>query len=290
MARIIWKGAISFGLVHIPVSLVAATAPQGIDFDWLDRRTLEPVGYKRVNKATGEEIDNRDIVRGVQYEKGRYVVLSDDEIRAAYPKATQTVDIQAFVRAEQIPFLYLDTPYYLVPDPRGGKAYALLRRVLEESGRLALASVVLHTRQRLAVLVPFGRVLVLDTLRWSDEVKAAEAAGAAGLPAETGAPVGRRELDMARHLVEDMSEDWDPAAYTDRFAAQIMALVERKARSGQVAEVAPVEAAEEGGAEIIDLAELLRRSLGKPPPKRPARGEGKPSSPRSPRRAGGKAA
>ena len=287
MARIIWKGAISFGLVHIPVSLVAATAPQGVDFDWLDRRTLEPVGYKRVNKATGEEIDNRDIVRGVQYEKGRYVVLSDDEIRAAYPKATQTVDIQAFVRAEQIPFLYLDTPYYLVPDPRGGKAYALLRRVLEESGRLALASVVLHTRQRLAVLVPFGRVLVLDTLRWSDEVKAAEAAG---LPAETDAPVGRRELDMARHLVEDMSEDWDPAAYTDRFAAQIMALVERKARSGQVAEVAPVEAAEEGGAEIIDLAELLRRSLGKPPPKRPARGGGKPASPRAPRRAGGKAA
>ncbi len=135
MARSIWKGAISFGLVHIPVSLVSATSSQGVDFDWLDQRSMDPVGYKRVNKVTGKEVTKEHIVKGVQYEKGRYVVLSEDEIRSAHPASTQTIDIFAFVDSKQIPLQNIDTPYFLAPDKRGGKVYALLRETLAKPKR-----------------------------------------------------------------------------------------------------------------------------------------------------------
>ncbi|CAL94357.1 Ku protein [Azoarcus olearius] len=277
MARVIWKGAVSFGLVHIPVSLVPATTRRGIDFDWLDSRTMDPVGYKRINKATGKEIASEHIVRGVQYQKHQYVVLDDDEIRAAYPEATQTVDIVAFVEAAQVSPLYLDTPYYLTPDRRGEKVYALLREALVATGRAGLAQVVLHTRQRLAMLMPLGPALVLNTLRWADEVRAVEEIGLK--PEAVAAKPAAREMEMARRLVEDMSEDWEPARYTDSFEARIMELVERKAAAGKLETVGTVETAEEtGGADVIDLAELLKRSLarrGEPEtPARPARGRG----------------
>ncbi|MGH8328835.1 MAG: Ku protein, partial [Pseudomonas sp.] len=154
MARAIWKGAISFGLVHIPVALVSATSSQGVDFDWLDSRSMEPVGYKRVNKVTGKEVTKEHIVKGVAYEKGRYVVLSEEEIRSAHPMSTQTIDIFSFVDREQIPLQNIDTPYYLAPDKRGGKVYALLRETLTKTKKVALARVVLHTRQYLAALMP----------------------------------------------------------------------------------------------------------------------------------------
>lgn len=262
MPRVIWKGAVSFGLVHIPVSLVPATTQRGIDFDLLDKRSMDPVGYKRINKATGEEITSENIVRGVQYEKHRYVILSDDEIRAAYPEATQTVDIFAFVKAAQIPLLYIDTPYYLAPERRGEKVYALLRQALLDSGHVGLATVVMRTKQHLATLMPLGDALVLNTLRWGDEVRRVEEIG---LPREAiDAKLDPRELDMAKRLIEDMREDWDPTRYKNQFAEQIMALVERKATEGKLETVGEVEGAPEGpGAEIIDLADLLRRSLGK---------------------------
>lgn len=263
MARVIWKGAVSFGLVHIPVALTPATAQRGIDFDLLDRRSMDPVGYKRINKVTGEDIASEDIVRGVQYEKHRYVVLSDDEIRAAYPAATQTVDLFAFVKAAQIPLLYVDTPYYLAPERRGEKVYALLREALADSGYVGLARVVLHTRQHLAVLMPLGKALVLNTLRWGDEVRGVEQLGLAGEVLD--ARLDRRELEMARRLIEEMREEWDPTQYKDRFAQQIMELVERKAKHGELETVGQLEAEAEGagaaGAEVIDLADLLRRSL-----------------------------
>lgn len=261
MPRVIWKGAVSFGLVHIPVSLLPATVRKGIDFDWLDRRSMEPVGYKRINKATGEEIAGEDIAKGVKYEKNRYVVLSDEEIQAAYPAATQTVDIIAFVEATEIPLLYIDTPYYLAPENRGEKVYALLREALKESGRVGLANVVLHTKQHLAVVMPLGDALVLNTLRWGDEVRGVDELGLT--KAVTDAQLSRRELDMAKRLIEDMSEKWDPARHKDQFAAQIMELVERKVRQGKLETVGPAESEPGEGADIVDLAELLRRSLGK---------------------------
>jgi len=152
--RVLWKGAISFGLVHIPVALYTATTDHGIDFDWLDKRTMDPVGYKRINKKTGKEIPREQIVKGVEYADGEYVVLSDKEIAAAYPRTTQTIEIETFVPANGIPFVFLERPYYVAPINRGAKVYALLRETLQRSGRVGVARVVIQTKQHLAVLVP----------------------------------------------------------------------------------------------------------------------------------------
>ncbi len=146
-ARVLWKGAISFGLVHIPVALYSATRDSGLDFDWLDKRTMDPVGYKRVNKKTGREIAREQIVKGIQYESGQYVVLSDAEISAAYPASTQTIEIETFVPSDAIPFVYLERPYYVAPINRGAKVYALLRETLKQTGRVGVARVVIQTKQ-----------------------------------------------------------------------------------------------------------------------------------------------
>ncbi|NLD67936.1 MAG: Ku protein [Limnobacter sp.] len=260
--RALWKGAINFGLVHIPVSLHAASEDSGIDFDWLDRRSLDPVGYKRINKRTGREIDRKHIVKGVAYEKDKYVVLEDDEIAEAFPKSTQSIDIETFVEASEIPFVYLERPYYLAPNGNSKKVYALLRETLLDTGRIGLARVVIHTRQHLAALVPSGPALVLNLLRWGDEVRSFEGLD---LPPEgtKAAGLSQKELSMAAKLVEDMSTKFEPAEYRDSFADRIMELVERKAKAGDAERVQPVEEApaEGRGAEIIDLTELLQRSL-----------------------------
>src|SRR5690606_5650895 len=235
MPRSIWKGAISFGLVHIPVGLVSATSKQGVDFDWLDKRSMDPVGYKRINKVTGKEITSENIVKGVQFEKGRYVVLSEEEIRTAHPQSTQTIDIFTFVEREQIPLQNIDTPYYLSPEKRGEKVYALLREALKSSGRVALARVVLHTRQYLAALMPLEDALVLVKLRWPAEVRGLailELGSAVSKP-----DLAKAELDMAKRLIEDMSGDWQPDDYRDTFQEKIMELVEEKASAGKITHV-----------------------------------------------------
>ncbi|MBD7977222.1 MULTISPECIES: Ku protein [Pseudomonas] len=260
MPRSIWKGAISFGLVHIPVGLVSATSSQGVDFDWLDKRSMDPVGYKRINKVTGKEITSENIVKGVQFEKGRYVVLSEEEIRTAHPQSTQTIDIFTFVEREQIPLQNIDTPYYLSPEKRGEKVYALLREALRGSGRVALARVVLHTRQYLAALMPLEDALVLVKLRWPAEVRSLailELGSAVSKP-----DLAKAELDMAKRLIEDMSGDWQPDDYRDTFQEKIMELVEEKASAGKITHVEGVEAGEaRRSADVIDLTELLKRSL-----------------------------
>lgn len=272
MPRTIWKGAVSFGLVHIPVALVPATTRQGIDFDWLDKRSMDRVGYKRINKTTGEDIDSENIVKGVEYEKGNYVVISDDEIKAAHPKATQTVDIVAFVDAKDISFLYIDTPYYLTPDRRGEKVYALLRETLIETGKVGIANVVLRNKQHLAVVMPLGKALVMNTLRWADEVRGVEYLEMKD--EALNADLNPRELDMAKRLVEDMSEEWNPAHYKDTFQDKIMDLVETKAREGKIEAVGgPEEAVDRRSADVIDLTELLKRSLAGKPAKKAASAE-----------------
>lgn len=276
--RILWKGAVSFGLVHIPVALYAATVDHGIDFDWLDKRTMDPVGYKRINKKTGKEIAREQIVKGIAYEDGHYVVLSDDEISAAYPKTTQTIEIETFVPADAIPFIYLERPYYVAPIHRGGKVYALLRETLQRSGRVGVARVVIQTRQHLAVLVPSGAGLVLNLLRWGADIRPWK-----DLPLPSGsarqAGLSERELKMASQLVDDMSSDWNPDEFKDSFKDQIMKLVDQKVEAGQTEEVTQPESAEDGGdkggATVVDLTELLQRSLrkggGKADAKAPAR-------------------
>lgn len=260
MARAIWKGAISFGLVHIPVALVSAASSENINFDWLDDRSMEPVGYKRINKVTGKEVSKEHIVKGVEYEKGRYVVLSEEEIRTAHPKSTQTIDIFSFVDSEQIPLAHIDTPYYLTPDKRGEKVYALLRETLIETNKVALANVILHTRQHLAALMPLESALVLVLLRWPSEVRSLATLELSS--ATTDAELTKSEKDMARRLVADMTGKWQPEDYHDSFQEKIMQLVEKKAREGKIENVEKDTGGEERkSADIIDLTELLKRSL-----------------------------
>lgn len=259
--RAIWKGAISFGLVHIPVSLHPASGETGIDFDWLDKRSMDPVGYKRINKRTGREITREHIVRGVAHGKGKYIVLADDEIAAVYPRSTQLVEIESFVPLADIPFLYYDRPYYLAPTGKGEKVYGLLREALKKSGRAGLARVVLHTKQHFAALLPQGPALVLMLLRWHSDLRDTDGLG---LPKEgvKASGVQARELQMAMQLIESMSGEFQPEDFSDRFSEQVMALVEKKAKAGKTRDVVePEEELPEGGADIIDLTELLKRSL-----------------------------
>ena len=258
MPRSIWKGAVSFGLVHIPVSVVSATRQSGIDFDWLDERSLDPVGYKRINKTTGKEVPSEHIVKGVEHGKGKYVVLSEDEIHNALPEATRTIDILTFVEAREISILHFEKPYYLAPDKNGEKVYALLKDTLSAAGKVGVANLVMHSKQHLAVIMPLGNALVLNTLRWADEVRSAEDVGLEGLDAK----VTKKEVDMAQRLVADMTEQWDPDQYHDTFKDNVMALVERKLKDGKLEAVAAEPEADDSGADVIDLTELLRRSLG----------------------------
>jgi len=259
--RILWKGAISFGLVHIPVALHSATEEQGLNFDWLDKRTMDPVGYKRINKKTGKDVPKENIVKGIEYEEGNYVVLSTEEIRSAYPKTSQTIEIECFVPVDSIPFVYLERPYYISPINKGAKVYALLREILNKTGEAGVAKVVIQTKQHLAVLIPCGPALVLNLLRWSDEIRTwndldlpAEGSKAAGLT--------EKEIKMGEQLVRDMSGDWDPEQFSDSFKEQILHLVEEKVKAGETETVTQVDAVEPGeSAKIYDLTEMLQRSL-----------------------------
>lgn len=262
MPRVIWKGAISFGLVHVPVALYPASSSRDIDFDWLDKRHMDPVGYRRVNKRTGREVDRADIVKGVKVGDGDYVVLGEDEIRAAYPRTTQTIAIEAFVHADEVPFTHLETPYYLEPLARGEKVYALLREAMRDAGVIGIARVVMHTKEHLCALVPTGPALVLDTLRWASEIRPwtdlkmpPEGQRAAGVKAG--------ELKMARRLIDDMTEPFHAERYDDRFTQAIEALIEQRASAGRTRRVEPLEEGQAPRASnVVDLSELLARSLG----------------------------
>lgn len=266
MPRAIWKGAISFGLVHVPVALYPASQELGIDFDWLDQRSMDPVGYKRVNKRTGKEVAKDHIMRGVKVDSGDYVLLSDDEIRAAYPRTTQTIAIEAFVQAAEIPFTQLEKPYFLEPVSRGERVYALLREAMLDAGVVGIARVVMHTKESLAALIPTGPALMLNTLRWAEEVREP---GDIRFP-----PAGRKglkeaELKMARQLIGDMTESWKPGAYTDQFTHAVAALVAERQKAGKTEAVQAMEdAVPTGDSNVIDLAELLKKSLGQ---RRPAK-------------------
>lgn len=261
-ARVIWKGAISFGLVHVPVAVYPASQETGIDFDWLDKRSMDPVGYQRINKRTGKTIQSADIVKGIRQDDGEYVVLSDEQIKAAYPASTQTIEIETFVKATEIPFLLLEKPYYLEPTGKGDKVYALLREAMFEAGVIGISRVVMHTREHLAALIPMGPGLVLNTIRWASEIRPVEDLK---LPAEgkTAAGLKAAELKMASQLIADMTAPWDAAQYEDRFVRAVQALVQKKVDAGDTKTVAPLEEApsQASSSNVVDLTELLARSL-----------------------------
>jgi DNA end-binding protein Ku len=274
MARSMWKGAISFGLVHIPVEMYPAVSDKGLDLTMLDRRDFSPVGFKRYNKGNGKEVTWDDIVKGYEYSDGEYVVLSEEDLRRANPEATQTIDIVAFVDAEQVPLLYFDHPYYLAPGKGGDKVYALLRATLQETGKVGIARVVIRVKQHLAALVCVGDTIVLNTLRYADEIRDA---GELKIPDAhaKGATISDKELKMAMALVEGMSEDWQPDQYHDTYREDVLALVEQKVAANETKSITMPGKEERPAAasNVIDLVSLLQASLGKKPGKEAAADE-----------------
>ena len=261
--RTLWKGAISFGLVHIPVTLHSATAENRMKFNLLDKRTMNPVGNKQVNKATGEAMTKEEVVKGFEYEKDQYVTLTPEEIKAALPKSTQTIEIEAFIDGAQIPTEYYNKPYYVAPASKGQKPYLLLLETMRRTGKVGVARVVISTRQHLAALVPGQHGLVLELLRWADEVR--DTAGLP-LPDEKETKISERELKMAEQLVNELVDKWNPSAFHDEFREKLEQVVQEKVKAGEGEHIMkPLEGEEEvkTSADIIDLTELLRRSLRK---------------------------
>jgi DNA end-binding protein Ku len=275
MARGLWKGAISFGLVNVPVELFSAEKRSSeLDLTMLDKRDLAPVGYKRFNKSTGEDVPWAEIVKGYEYDDDKYVVLSDEDFRRANVEATKTVDIQAFVDLKDIPPLYFETPYYLAPGKRGEKAYALLRDAMKKAGKAGIATVVIRTRQYLAAVLPQDDVLLMDTLRYADEIRSRDE-----LDVPQGAlhhKVSAKELDMALRLIDDMSEKWRPEKFKDTYRGDLMARIKEKIKQGQTEELTRPEKGEKepARADVIDLMALLKKSVAQKqekPKRRPAR-------------------
>jgi len=265
MARALWKGAISFGLVNIPVELHPAEDRKSFQFSMLDKRDLSPVGYKRYSKRSGKEVPWSDIVKGYEYAKGKFVVLSDEDFRRANVRATQTIDIDAFVPADEVPAEYFDTPYYLAPGRRGDKPYALLRETLQRSGRIAIAQVVIRTTQHLSAVIPHGRALMLITLRYHDELLAPTGLE---LPAEglSRTAIGAKEAELAKRLVDGMTQHFNPAKFKDSYHRDLMARIRQKIRQRQTKVITEPEETGEAAprsAQVIDLAALLRQSLDK---------------------------
>lgn len=267
MARSMWKGAISFGLVHIPVELYPATSDHSLDLHMLDRRDFAPIGFKRYNKNTGKEVSWDDIIKGYEYATDEYVVLSDEDLRRANPEATQTIDILAFVDAGQVPLIYYEQPYYLAPGKGGDKVYALLRETLRDVGKIGIANVVIRVKQHLAALVCVGDTIVLITLRYPDEIRPTDELK---IPDENSkaAQVTPKELQMARALVEGMSERWKPNQYHDTYREDVMAMVKKKIAAKQTKTITMPDPEEEDKpkkSNVIDLVSLLQASLGKKP-------------------------
>ncbi|HXR58213.1 MAG TPA: Ku protein [Burkholderiales bacterium] len=260
--RPLWTGAISFGLVNVPVSLYSATRHHSLDFDMLDRRDMQPVGYQRINKETGKPVSWEQVVKGYEYEKGRYVVLTDADFKAANVEATQTIDIVSFVDVHEIPVVYFDTPYYLAPARGGAKGYSLLLETLEHADKAAIGQVVIRTRQHLSAILPDKGLLVLCTLRYGYEIRARD--GMEKKPAGRKSAATRKEVEMALQLVEKMSESFAPKKYKDTYRDDILARVKKKVRAGKSKKLEePAQAPARESAEVIDLMAALKRSIGK---------------------------
>jgi DNA end-binding protein Ku len=263
MARAIWTGTVGFGLVQIPVGLHSAETANELDMTLLDRRDFSPVGYERINKRTGKPVKWQDIVKGYEHREGQYVVLTDQDFEEANVEATKQIDILDFVDFAEIDARYIERPYYLVPLKAGKKSYALLRETLRRTGKAGVGKVVIRTRQHLAAVVARDRALLLLLLRFSDELRDEKGLD---LPENSLKTLGitSKELQMAERLVEGMVEKFEPEKYEDEYRRDLMRLIQRKAKAGQlnrVPETAKRKSKPAPAAKVIDLAELLAKSV-----------------------------
>jgi DNA end-binding protein Ku len=251
----IWTGAISFGLVQVPVRIVTATKNRDVSFNQLEQSTGSRIRYKKVSDQTGEEVAADEIVKGYEISKGRYVVVDADEIAALQPKAAHTIEIEEFIDLDDIDPIYFEQPYYLAPDAKGIKPYELLVQAMTELNKVAIGRIVLRSKERLVAIRPLDGVLCIETMRYSDEVMDRDA-----LRPEEDVELTEREREMARQLIESLAVDkFDVDKYHDEYREQLLDLIERKAAGEEIVAPEPVEAP----AKVLDLVSALEASLAK---------------------------
>jgi DNA end-binding protein Ku len=255
MPRAIWSGAISFGLVNVPVKMYSATSPKTVRFHQLSAKTGTRIKQKRVDPSTGDEVAFEDIVKGFELSPERYVLIEPDELEALDPKATRTIDIEEFVDLAEIDPIYYDHSYYLGPAAGGAKAYRLLLEAMRETGKVAIGRVVIRSKQQLCALRPIGDALGMSTMLFGDEVLSSDRIDE--LDALADAEASDRELKMAQQLISSLSADFDPARFTDDYRARVIDLIERKAAGEEIA----VQAEAQDDAPAPDLMAALEASL-----------------------------
>jgi DNA end-binding protein Ku len=269
MARAIWSGAISFGLVNVPVKLYSATSPKSVRFHQISSKTGARIKQKRVDSSTGEEVPYDEIVKGYEITPDRYVLITSEELDAFDPKATKTVDIEEFVDLSEIDPIFYDHSYYLAPTAGGAKAYRLLLDAMEQAGKVGIGKVVLRTKQQLCALRPTGNVLTLSTMLFGDEVLAPDRLDEIDSISEAEAT--ERELSMAQQLIESLSAEFDPTRFRDEYRERVLDLIERKASGEEIA----IQPEAEEPAPAPDLMAALEASLAavktdSPEPDKPA--------------------
>lgn len=258
--RGLWSGNISFGLISIPVKLVSAREQSDLRFTMLDPKNLSPVGYKYYNKSTGKELSRGDTVKAFEHKKGSYVIMTDADFKKANPEATQTIDIENFVELTEIDPVFFEKAYYLTPRKGGEKAYHLLCAALEKSQKVAIAKIVLHTKQHLVAVMPRGSYLLLELLHFAEDVK--ELRDLETISAGSAKAMSR-EVEMAEKLIEDMTSKWKPEQYKDTYREDVMKMVQKKVKSGKATEITKdyKEKESEPTGQVLDLMPLLKKSL-----------------------------
>src|ERR1700722_8428517 len=256
--RPVWRGAISFGLIYVPVEMYSASREHALNLHFLDSRDFSPVGYERINKSTGKSVDWQHIVKGYEFKKGQYVAVSDADFKHANVEATETIDISSFTDAADISPLYYQTPYYLLPGKGGEKVYALLAAALQSSGKVAVAPFVMRGRQHLCIITPTAGSLMLITLRFADEILPAVKPAA---NSKSSKPKDA-EVAMARKLVDEMSTGWNPQTFHDTYREDLMRRIREKIKKNETHVLgSEPKKTPRPKAEVVDLMDALKKSL-----------------------------
>ena len=262
MARPIWNGTLSFGLLNVPVSLMSGERRTDLSFRMLDARNNAPIRYERVNAETGEEVPWKDIVKAFEYDKGSYVVLETEDIKSAAPESHDAIEVESFVDAGAIGPQYFEKPYVLVPAKKAEKGYVLLRETLARTGKIGIARVVIRTRESLCAVIPQGDALLLLMMRYPQELVDVEDYN---LPSGDAADyrVNARELQMAEQLIASMESEWTPGDYKDEFRARLQEVIEQrvKAKGGKVPKMEEADIPEDATTNVVDFMSLLQQSI-----------------------------
>ena len=258
---LVWNGTISFGLVNIPVTLHSGENRKELRFTMLDSRDMSPIGYRKVNKSTGAEVPAGKIVKGYRTEDDRFVTVTSEDFKRASPERTQRIEIQAFIDGSTIDPAQFEKPYYLEPAPKNEKAYALLREAMKRTGKVGVATIVLRARQYVAALMPQGPVLMLELLRYREELRDPSDLR---LPPED-LPLSDAELGMARRLIEELSGPWKPESFKDEYRDELLAFIEKKAKAGKTSAAPEMPEARPRGTPPTDIMALLKKSLERRP-------------------------